>query len=115
MFRLPVCPHCKTVYHYKDTKRTLKEKNTVCYHCQKPFRATLFPGILIIGGIVLVLSILTNILLLTRMTSLNLIVLFLSTLIYLGLLYLLIPFFISFKKTDQENQNHQTNKKKVKR
>lgn len=108
MFRLPLCPHCKTVYHYKDTRKTLKKKHCTCYHCKKDFSAGIFPGILVIGGIILILSILTNIFLLSRMKNLNLIELFISTILFLGLLYILIPFFVSFKK---EPEDKKTNKK----
>ncbi|MBQ6152219.1 MAG: hypothetical protein IJJ15_00500 [Ruminococcus sp.] len=110
MFRLPVCPHCKTVYHYQDTKKALKKKHCTCYHCEKDFKAGIFPGILVIGCIIVALSILTNMFLLTRMKSLNLIILFVSTFLFLGLLYVLIPFFVSFKKED-EKMNKKTNKK----
>ena len=109
MFRLPVCPHCKTVYHYKDTKKATKEKISVCYHCKKEFKASIFPGIFIIGAIVVALNILVNILLLSRMTGLNLLLLFIVTILFLGLIYILLPFFTTFSKT--EDSNKKTNKK----
>lgn len=108
MFRLPLCPHCQTVYRYQDTRKAIKKKHCTCYHCQKDFKASIFPEILVIGLIIVALSILVNILLLYRMKSLNLILLFVSTILFLGLLYVLIPFFVSFKK---ENDNHKKDKK----
>ena len=37
MLKLPVCPHCHTIYRYGDVKKTLYEKNHKCYHCNKIF------------------------------------------------------------------------------
>ena len=115
MFRLPVCPHCKTVYHYKETRKAVREKNFVCYHCKKKIRATLIPGIFVLGAIIVTLSILTNLLMLSSMTYLNLILLFVSTFLYLGLLYILIPFFASFKGDNTEQSRLKTNNKRKQR
>ena len=110
MFRLPVCPHCGTVYRYKDTKKELKQKESTCYHCKKKFKASMFPGILIGGGILLILCIVLNILVLFRMKELQLVPLFLITIVFILLIYLIIPFFTSFKKT--EKQDNTINKQK---
>lgn len=110
MFRLPVCPHCKTVYRYKDTKKEIKLKQDTCYHCKKEFKASIFPGILVGGGILTALCIVINILLLFRMRELQIWLLFLITLLFILLIYLVIPFFTVFKKT--ETQNTKTNNKK---
>ena len=104
MFRLPLCPHCGTVYHYKDTKKAARDKHHTCYHCHKEFRATLFPGVIVIGGIMLILCIGTNLLLLSRMNALNLILLFGATIIYILLCYVLIPFFVRFVKDDRDER-----------
>lgn len=110
MFKLPVCPHCKTVYHYQETRHSIRKKNCICYHCKQNFRASIFPGIWIIGAIMVALSILVNLFLLSRMTYLNLIWLFVSTVVFLGLLYILIPFFVTFKK--DKTETNKTNKKR---
>lgn len=112
MFRLPVCPHCGTVYHYKDIKNEIKQKQDTCYHCKKQFRVSFFPGVLICGGILLILCIALNILVLFRMRDFQLWPLFLITLVFILLLYLLIPFFTSFRKTeDIDNKTNQTKQK----
>ena len=112
MFRLPVCPHCKTVYRYSDTKKEIKLKQDTCYHCKKPFKASIFPGVLVGGGILLILCIITNILLLFRMKELQIWLLFLVTLFFFLLIYLIIPFFTVFKKTETE-KTKTNNKKKT--
>ncbi len=112
MFKLPTCPHCKTVYHYRETKQALRQKQNTCYHCQKHFTASLFPGIIVIGLLILSLSVGINILMISRMNALNLILPMIITVLFLVLLYFLIPFFISFRKTEDSSDKMKTNKKK---
>lgn len=104
MFRLPVCPHCGTVYRYKETKEAIRKKENTCYHCQKKFRAKRFPYLLVGALIPLVVCIAFNIFMMTRMTDLELIPLFAATLICLLIIYLIIPFFTKFKKTEKEER-----------
>ena len=111
MFHLPVCPHCGTVYRYKDTKQAIKKKENTCYHCQKRFRATVFPFILVGAILPLALCIGINIFLLTRMTDLLLLPLFAVTIGFLLIIYLIIPFFTKFKKIE-DGSKEKNNKKK---
>ncbi len=105
MFRLPICPHCGTVYHYKEVKNAVKKKENTCYHCNKKFKAGLFPGILIAAVIPIALSILLNLVMLNRMQEMQLLPLFAVTLAFLLIIYLIIPFFVSFKKSgDNEDK-----------
>lgn len=102
MFRLPVCPHCGTVYRYIDTKKAIKNKENECYHCQKNFRAKIIPYILVGALIPLILCIALNIFLLTRMTNLLLLPLFAVTLVFMLIIYLIVPFFTKFKKIEDK-------------
>lgn len=111
MFRLPVCPHCGTVYRYKDTKQAIRNKENTCYHCQKRFRVKMFPYILVGAILPLALCIGLNIFLLTRMTDLQLLPLFGVTLGFMLIIYLIIPFFTKFKKIEDESKE-KSNKKK---
>lgn len=104
MFRLPVCPHCGTVYRYKDTKAAIKNKENTCYHCKKKFTAKRFPYILVGALIPLVLCIGFNIFLLTRMKNLELLPLFAAALLCILIIYLIIPFFTKFKKSENEKE-----------
>ena len=103
MFRLPICPHCGTVYHYKEVRNAVKKKENTCYHCEKKFRARLFPGILIAAVIPITLSILLNLVMLNRMQEMQLLPLFAVTLAFLLIIYLIIPFFVSFKKNEKND------------
>lgn len=105
MFRLPVCPHCGTVYRYRDVKKAQKQKENTCYHCKKGFRARLLPYVMVEALILLPLCIGFNILLLNRMSRLNLIALFAVTIGFLLIGYLVFPFFVAFQKTEKTAQN----------
>lgn len=105
MFRLPVCPHCSTVYRYKDTRAAIKNKDNTCYHCGKKFKASIFPGILLGALIPLALCIFINILLLFRMKEAQLLPLFAVTLFFLLLIYLIIPFFTRFIKSEDNEKD----------
>lgn len=112
MFRLPVCPHCGTVYHYQDTRKAIRNKENTCYHCQKKFRARMFPFILIGASLPLVICIAVNIFLLTRMKSLQLLPLFAVTLAAILIIYLIVPFFTKFRKLQQTDQKQENNQEK---
>lgn len=104
MFRLPVCPHCGTVYRYKDTKEAIRKKENVCYHCKKKFLAKRFPYIFVGALIPLVLCIVINIVILSRMENLQLLPLFGVTLVFLLIIYIIIPFFTKFKKSEEKDK-----------
>lgn len=104
MFRLPVCPHCGTIYRYKDTKKAIKDKDNICYHCNKKFRAKIFPGILIGAMIPLILCIVINIILLSSMKEAQIVPLFAVTLVFLLIIYLIVPFFTKFRKTEDDKK-----------
>ena len=108
MFRLPVCPHCRTVYHYRDTVKAVQKKENRCYHCEQGFRAKLFPGVLIPIVLGIGLCIATNLLLLSQMKSLTLWWLLLCTLLYFALIAVVTPFFARFGK--EEKQKHKREK-----
>lgn len=102
MFRLPVCPHCGTIYRYKDTKKAIKNKENTCYHCNKRFRAKVIPGILVGAAVPIILNILINILILSSMKEAQLLPMTVITLIFLLIIFLIIPFFTGFVKVEEE-------------
>lgn len=104
MFKLPVCPHCGTVYRYKDTKNAIVNKENECYHCHKTFRIRIFPYVLIEAIALIAVSIGLNLLILSRMSSLNLIPLFLITFGILIIILILVPFFTHFVKTEDKKK-----------
>ena len=110
MFRLPVCPHCGTVYRYKETREAIRKKENICYHCQKKFKVRIFPTVLSAAILPLILCIALNIFLLTRMENLQLIPLFIATMLFILLVFIIIPFFTIFKKIEDESDKKEKKK-----
>ena len=99
MFRLPVCPHCHTVYSYGEVLKNKKRKNQ-CYHCKKEFRRTRFPGYLLLGLIVLVITVLVNISIMGLFSDIKtlLITVFIISVIEVFIAIVFTPFFIRYIK-----------------
>lgn len=99
MFRLPVCPHCNTVYSYKEVKENNKKKEICCYHCKKTFKNSR-KGIAILAIIVIILTAIINVFLLNIMTDKFITIIPISIIsiaaVIIGMM--LIPYFISYKK-----------------
>lgn len=105
MFKLPVCPYCRTVYRYNRVRKIeLKEKTKVCYHCKKEFKIERFKGFFVLGAVVFVLAVATNLFLLNSLETLNLTPLLVFTVIYVILGLVCIPFFINFKKSENKSR-----------
>lgn len=109
MFKLPVCPYCNTVYRYKRVRKIdRKEKTLMCYHCKKEFKVKRLSGMVVLGAIVLVLAVVTNLVILNSLEYLNLTPLIVSTVAYVILGFIFVPFFIDFrkiKKTEPRKEN----------
>lgn len=96
MFKLPVCPHCGTIFRYGDVNKLLYKKNVECYHCGKKFKVSrikiliLFLIIALITAIfdVFELYVIGNVTFLTLMIT-NIVIVFVGV--------LLMPFFVRFK------------------
>ena len=98
MFKLPVCPHCKTVYSYKEVKDNNKKKVIQCYHCKKDFyngRA----GITVLALIVVAVAAAVNVFILniTSDNFLSVIPITVVSVIAVIIGMLLVPFFIKYK------------------
>lgn len=98
MLHLPSCPHCGTVYRYRDTVKTVKKKENICSHCKKIFTAKT-TYVAIEAAVLIVLCICVNLILLFRMREMSLIALFAVTLVFLLLIFILMPFYVRFTKT----------------
>ena len=107
-----MCPHCGAVYRYGDTRKAVKSKNNECYHCKKSFKVKILPYALVMALPMTALCMAINILMLSRMKQLSLLPLFAVTLVFMLLIWVFIPFFLKFKKTDDTNKmkNKKNNK-----
>ena len=99
MFRLPVCPHCNTVYRYKEVKENNRKKVIKCYHCKKEFRNSR-KGLVVLALMVCLIAAVINIILLNSSSenSLNIVPIAIISVTAVIIGMLLIPFFISYKK-----------------
>ncbi len=97
MFRLPICPHCHTVYRYGDVKKVSKKKQEKCYHCKNDFKVSK-SGIWVLLLIILVIGVGLNIFQLSVFENINFAVIFVTNIVLILLAVLFLPFFMSFKK-----------------
>ncbi len=112
MFRLPVCPYCKTVYGYNEVKKALRKKEVCCYHCKNKFKKGGIKGLLLFALIFIVLAVILNLVLLgiVGIREVSLVPLFLLDCALAFIAYLLYPFFTEFGKTDNKTKEIPTSK-----
>lgn len=99
MFRLPVCPHCHTVYSYKDVKSVINKKEQECYHCKKKFIISR-KGLWLLILIAVLLSVAVNILTMIIFHNATAIVIYIITVIIIIAGFFARPFFITFKSDE---------------
>ena len=97
MFKLPVCPHCKTIYRYKDVKKELRKKECECYHCGKKFRVSK-KKILILFLLIALITAIFDVLALYMIAGTSLIGMIIMNIITVTAGFFLIPYFVNFKK-----------------
>lgn len=97
MFKLPVCPHCKTIFKYKDVKKEAVKKECTCYHCGKKFRVSK-KKILILFLIIALITAIFDVLALYMIVGTSFIGLIILNIIAVTAGFFLIPYFTEFKK-----------------
>lgn len=97
MFKLPVCPHCKTIFRYKDVKKEAVKKECTCYHCGKKFRVSK-KKILILFLIIALITAIFDVLVLYMIAGTSFIGLMILNIIAVTAGFFLIPYFTEFKK-----------------
>ena len=97
MFKLPVCPHCKTIFRYKDVKKEAVKKECTCYHCGKKFRVSK-KKILILFLIISLITAIFDVLALYMIAGTSFIGLMILNIIAVTAGFFLIPYFTEFKK-----------------
>ena len=99
MSKLPVCPHCKTVYSYREVKENNKKKVIKCYHCKKEFHNGR-KGLIFLAALVCVIASVINVFILNTSSEKFISIIPISVISIIAVLMGLImfPFFISYKK-----------------
>lgn len=103
MLKLPVCPYCKAVYHYKEVKILSRYEYLECRHCDKVFEVESKKNKIIYFSIVCVLLILLNLLLLQ---IINVYWCIGITAALLAVSLLLLPYIVKFKKDDSKRSSN---------
>ena len=98
------CPHCHTIYGYREVKKIAKEKSHTCYHCKNEFRASKRPCLVLIL-ILFVLAVAANIGVLYMSPNLNFYALVGINVIFILLFIALYPLFVSFKDIKKGKKN----------
>ncbi|MCH5298517.1 MAG: hypothetical protein J1E96_02020 [Ruminococcus sp.] len=105
MFRLPVCPHCRTVYHYGDVRKSKREKVIQCYHCKKSFTQSK-KGFIVLFAIAAAAAVIVNIMILSRNDDIigTIIPITIVSVIAVISAMIFAPYFITYKK-DKNKSN----------
>lgn len=109
MFKLPICPHCSTIYRYGEVKNSVKDKTKTCYHCGKTFAVSKKGAVLLFVVLIAAASAI-NVLELYITPSLNFLVLAATNIILLIIGIVLIPFFVKFKKINGKADKNKNKK-----
>lgn len=97
MFKLPVCPHCLTIYRYGDVRKLIFKNKETCYHCHKQFKVSKIK-ILILFLIIALITAIFDILALCMIAGTSFIGLMILNIIAVTAGFFLIPYFVEFKK-----------------
>ena len=101
MFKLPVCPHCQTIYRYGDVRKNLNTKIHTCYHCKKKFK-TSFSGLWLLLLFIVAVGITVNLIEITIFASTNVIALLVTNIVLILFFLLFVPFFTKFRKFGED-------------
>lgn len=96
MFKLPVCPHCKTIYRYKDVNRLLYKKSAKCYRCGKSFRVSR-KKFLILFLIIALITAIVDAFELYVIEDISFLALMLTNIITVFIGFLFLPYFCGFR------------------
>ena len=99
MFKLPVCPYCKTVYNYREVVKISRKSKNECYHCGNCFKKSFILLIIpLFAAIALGIVIDIIILNLTGIFSKSIIPLIIVSWLMLIAAALVSPYFVRFTK-----------------
>lgn len=97
MLKLPVCPHCHTVYYYGDVMKSTKHKKMECYHCKKKFAVKKWKGRCILISVVAIIVAVIDVLLLNVIKMQSAIPIMIFTVICVLCSLLLLPYTVRYK------------------
>ena len=100
MFKLPVCPYCKTVYSFGEVRKNKSKKVIKCYHCKNLIKQSIFPGYAVLAAIIFAAAVILNLIILNMTAEFitSIIPIILISLAAVILFLILSPFFTGYKK-----------------
>lgn len=100
MIKLPVCPHCNSVYYYKEVNKLSGYKKIECRNCGKVFEVSKLKSRIIFSLIYFVLLILLNVLFLAVFNAGGFVCIFI-TFALICLYVFLLPYTVKFKNIEK--------------
>ena len=97
MLKLPVCPHCQTIYYYDEVMKSTKQKTMECYHCKKEFTVKKWRGRFILMSVVVAVMAVIDVLLLCVIKMQSAIPIMIFTVICVLCSLLLLPYTVRYK------------------
>lgn len=113
MLKLPVCPHCKAVYSYREVK-SMKQGITLCYHCKKKFSVRKTKGMLLFMSVVCLLLIAANTAVMVTSENFVPVIIMLADAAVITAAIFMLPLTVSFK-AEKFTKAEKREKKKEKR
>ncbi len=112
MFRLPVCPHCHTVYHYGDVRKNKDKKVIQCYHCKKNFIQSR-KGFIVLFAVAAAAAVIINTVVLSVSDDIRGSIVTVSSVSVIAVVLAIIfaPYFIIYKKEINKDK-HKSNGKR---
>lgn len=100
MISLPVCPHCSTVFRYKDIRKLFFAKNCICYGCREQFRVSR-KKVWILALITVIVTVILNVAELIFLKNTTFMFLMITNITVLLIAIFIAPYFIEFIKTEK--------------
>ena len=102
MFRLPTCPHCKTVYGYGEVRSAVFKREKTCYHCKKYFSVSR-AGVWILLLILVAVCTAADIIAFNVFPHTTVITVYIINSVFAVAAFFMLPFFIRFR-TNKTNK-----------
>lgn len=102
MLKLPLCPYCHAVYHYRQVRESTHEKEIVCHHCGKKFAVSYKKGraLLLLAAAAVLIAV--NLLFLNLFENITIWGCLGFTIVLLVLTFSLFPFTVRYKKLEKK-------------
>ncbi len=111
MPKLPVCPHCHTIYRYGDVLKLIYSKKQRCYNCKKNFVIRKRKCILLLLAAAAA-AVLINVFEIIALNGTSITMLAVTNVVIFAIMFFLIPYFMDFKEEKREDITDNRSKKR---